>query len=67
MNTIQPQDFASEEQIARNHDRVRGLRDRSTQLFAVEELTLQGELMRQAPAPTAVVTVKPSDQLEMFA
>jgi hypothetical protein len=34
MNSIRPEDFASEQQIARNHARVAELSDRSGNLFA---------------------------------
>ncbi len=45
MNSILPADFATEKQIARNHDRVRELPDRSVSLLADWE---QQERTRQA-------------------
>lgn len=66
MNTIQPSDFASDEAIARNHERLRlaGDSGRTVQMFASEDLTLRGELLRQVPAAIKVVA---APQMELFA
>ena len=58
MNTLDPSDYATQQQIARNHERVRKLRDRTPDLIT-EDLCLVSQTIR---TPAAVERAAPDNQ-----
>ncbi len=55
MHTLKPEDFATEQQIARNHARVSAFRDRTSDLLTEDLCLVSQEIkthaLKSAPAP----------------